>query len=523
MKNIFYIPIVLSCLILAGCNTEDELKTDIIKDYTTDFARAEPGSADFSNYVSIGASFTAGYMDGALYDAGQTNSYPAIIAAQMGLPGGGGGSFNQPDINSADGYNTVVSDPAAGVILGRFVVDAAAGAPVPIGPGDLTSILTPHTGDLNNYGVPGARVVDLLSPLYGTPDIDGDMIPEGNPFYVRFASAPGTSTILGDAAAAGASFFSIQIGGNDALGWALSGGTGLDAAVAGAGSLASGSTLTDGPTFAASIAGVVATMRTGGAKGVISNIGDLTLLPMFSLVPFAAIPMTDQATVDALNTGFAGFNAAIDGLVGNGLITAEDGAQRKVSYALGANPTLIEDDNLNDLSDEFDILQGAGAITAAERAALQPFVIARPIKSTEITLVTAQTVIGTEVAPNVVRGVSFPLGDQYTLTDDELATLRARIDMFNDAIEAQVVAGEVGLVDLEAFSAATVANGGYSEGGLTIGLSITPNDLFSADFIHPNPRGMALFANQYIKAINSTFGASVPEADVFSFPGASLL
>jgi hypothetical protein len=528
MKKLLYISLVfVSAFVLNGCmDSEEELKSELLAGIDTgEGSQASAGSADFSNYISVGASFTAGYMDGALYNAGQRNSYPAIIAQQMLLAGGG--DFAQPDINSQDGYNTVVSNPAAGVILGRFVLDPVAGAPVPIGPGDIASILTPYSGDLNNFGVPGARVVDLVSPLYGTPDLNGDGVPEGNPFYVRFASnpiGPGGSTIIGDAAAAGASFFSLQIGGNDALGWALTGGTAADVAEVPA-AIAIPSSLTDVANFTGAMAGVVGALRAGGAKGVISTIGDLTLLPMFSLVPSHAIPMTDATTVAQLNGGFAGFNAALDGLVAFQIIPPEDGAQRKVNYALGANPILIEDDNLTSLKNGFDILLNAGAINATQRAQLEPFIIARPIKAGEITLVTASAKLGTEVFPGnpfVVWGVSFPLEDRFTLTEDELTRLGDRLSDFNDVIRAQAVAGEVGIVDLAAFSDQVVANGGVTIDGVTLGLSITPNDMFSTDFIHPNPRGMAIFANEYIKVINSEFGATLNEADVLNLPGVSL-
>src|SRR5580704_14185948 len=60
------------------------------------------GSADFSRYISVGNSLTAGYADGGLYLAGQQNSYPSIIAKQ--LQSVGGGPFNQP-LFSADQAN----------------------------------------------------------------------------------------------------------------------------------------------------------------------------------------------------------------------------------------------------------------------------------------------------------------------------------------------------------------------------------------------------------------------------------
>lgn len=47
------------------------------------------GKADFSKYIAVGDSQTAGYADGGLYLAGQENSFPAIIAGQLKAVGGG--------------------------------------------------------------------------------------------------------------------------------------------------------------------------------------------------------------------------------------------------------------------------------------------------------------------------------------------------------------------------------------------------------------------------------------------------
>ena len=46
-----------------------------------------PGSADFSKYVAIGASFTAGFTDNALFVATQQTSFPNILAQKMALAG----------------------------------------------------------------------------------------------------------------------------------------------------------------------------------------------------------------------------------------------------------------------------------------------------------------------------------------------------------------------------------------------------------------------------------------------------
>jgi len=47
-----------------------------------------PGSANFSNYVSLGNSLTAGFSDAALFIAGQEASLPNMLASNFALAGG---------------------------------------------------------------------------------------------------------------------------------------------------------------------------------------------------------------------------------------------------------------------------------------------------------------------------------------------------------------------------------------------------------------------------------------------------
>src|SRR5574338_653694 len=86
---------------------------------TYDFPAPDPetvptaGDADFTKYISIGNSLTAGYMDGTIYDRGQQNSFPSILARQFVTVGGG--EFVQPDVNSPVGCYDVPNCP-----LGRL-------------------------------------------------------------------------------------------------------------------------------------------------------------------------------------------------------------------------------------------------------------------------------------------------------------------------------------------------------------------------------------------------------------------
>src|SRR5690554_3482773 len=130
--------------------------------------KPDSGQADFTKMVSVGNSVTAGFMDGALYDRGQENSFVNILAEQMKTAGGG--EFNNPEINSENGY---FSQGPAGSVLGRLIltVDPTTGnvGPAPIGAGDLPG---PYGGDkshLNNFGVPGVTLGTALIPETGDP------------------------------------------------------------------------------------------------------------------------------------------------------------------------------------------------------------------------------------------------------------------------------------------------------------------------------------------------------------------
>ena len=140
-----------------------------------------------------------------------------------------------------------------------------------------------------------------------------------------------------------------------------------------------------------------------GAQGVVMTIPQIILAPFFRAVPYNAIPMTDQATVDQLNGAFAGLNAALDGLAQFQLLTVEQANARKVSYALGANPILMYDDALADIGPLFDALLGAGAISAGQRAALDPYRQSRPATSSDLPTLSAAASLG---QPLVVGGVT---------------------------------------------------------------------------------------------------------------------
>ena len=175
----------------------------------------DSGEADFSTYVALGNSLTAGYADGALYIQGQENSYPNILAHQLEKVDGG--EFTQPLMNDNLGglllNGTQIQDT-------RLILELGAnGSPAPGNiPGTPTTEITNKlSGSFNNMGVPGAKSFHLVAEGYG--NAAGVPTGQANPYFVRFSSSEQAS-VLGDAVAQNPTFFSLWIGNNDVLSFA---------------------------------------------------------------------------------------------------------------------------------------------------------------------------------------------------------------------------------------------------------------------------------------------------------------
>ena len=99
MKNT--IKFMIGALAIGMVSCEPEFENSV-----NDEGFYDAGDANFSNYVAVGNSLTAGFADGALYITGQEDSYPNIMAQQFDFVGGG--DFTQP----------LMSDNLGGLLLG---------------------------------------------------------------------------------------------------------------------------------------------------------------------------------------------------------------------------------------------------------------------------------------------------------------------------------------------------------------------------------------------------------------------
>lgn len=487
---------------------------------------ASAGSADFSKFMAMGSSYTAGFQAGALFNDGQANSLGKILATQFACVGGG--AFNQPDIGSENGFNIFVTPNPIIVgssitTLGRFKLQGTPPQPSPVLAGNEaipnptinpSFIYAGNKAALNNFAVQATLLAQIFTPAAG--DWNNPNPAAGfSPFYARFASAPGTSTILGDAVSTAPTFFMFWSGMDDYLLYAAYGGDQTKAPLTPVeGGVGTG--------FAATYGAAIATIlgSNPSLKGVVGNFPSVFALPHFTLVPYNAVPMV-AAQASAANVAYAGYNQILDALKGPPFnYPAAEVDARKIVFAAGQNAFVIVDETLKDFGDEFDALQGGGAITAEQRQALIPYEQVRQTTSSDIIPLSTGLVLGTladPLNPASIRGIAVPLGDQYALIPSEIQAIEAARAGYNTAI-AGVAANystRVAVADVNAAMNTLLTNMAAVVNNLTITPNINPpTGIYSEDGIHPNSRGYAFIANVFIDAINSKFTANVPKANL---------
>jgi hypothetical protein len=485
MKNYKYIALFLLSLGVISCDVNNEL--DAIPAEAVENVALNTNGLDFSKYVSVGASFTAGYTDGAMFIAAQENSFPNILAGIFGT------EFKQPLMN--DNIGGLVYGGAA-VQPPRFYFDGAGPARLPATPTtELTAVLS---GPFNNFGAPGAKSFHLGVPGYG----------QLNPYFGRMASSP-TATVLGDALAQNPTFFTLsEIGGNDVLGYALSGGSGVDRSPNTAENLNpanyGGNDITNPNVFAQVFSDMVTALTANGAKGVVANVPYITDLANFITIPYNPIPM-DAATAGAVSSAYAQYNGGIQQafayLVAVTPMTQEmadeEIAKRTISFTAGQNAVVIMDEDLTDLT------------------AINPGLISmRQATSDDLLVLASSAIIGTLADPSnpaSVNGVGVPLADQWALTPQEQASIRTATDAYNTTI-ATVAASNpnVALVDFK--GVLTEASTGIMFDNYTMTTSLVTGGLVSLDGVHLTARGYALMANKILASIDVEFGSNFTTA-----------
>ena len=436
--------------ILAVCGSMVACKPKI------DEPAVNKGSLDVSKYISVGNSITAGYADNALYYDGQQVSYANLLSGQFAKIGAG--EFKQPLIDptsvgiGASGVAKLILAPHSDC-LGNTSL-----APVPAAPtGDFSifaSNIYASKGPFNNMGVPGAKAITTIYPGYGNPSNGAGNY---NPFFTRMASDPAKASILGDVMAQSPTFFTLFIGSNDVLLYALSGAT-KDAITPSGGPAGIG--------FDASMDAIVNTLISGGAKGAIANVPDITSLPYFTTVPYNGLVLTSQAQVDGLNLAYMPLG---------------------ITFQLGQNPFIIAD----------AVAQGGK----------------RQITSSEYVLLS----IPQDSLKCKQWGSAKAIPDAYVLTATEISAIHTAITNYNGKIKSLATAHGLAFVDVNQFLIS--AEKGITYNGINLNTTFVSGGAFSLDGVHLTPIGNALLANEFLKSINNTYGSTLPLVDATKYSG----
>ena len=234
------------------------------------------GSANFSKYVALGNSLTAGVQSSGAVDYNQLNSYPALIAKQLGKTIAAAGG------NVADFHQPLVGEPGAPPLLKLTSL-----APLTIVSSGTTSGLPANLNlarPYDNLGIPGAFVWDMKNATSSQNSWSRNNFGSANTAFDLVLRNPnfGNTSAFQQAVLLNPTFLTLWIGNNDALGAATQGITQI---------------LTPTAVFNATYSDLISSLKTAlpNAKMVVANIPDVTSIPFVTTLPPVVLnPQTGQ-------------------------------------------------------------------------------------------------------------------------------------------------------------------------------------------------------------------------------------
>lgn len=307
---------ILAASALAGCfdsSNDDDGGTGVAAQY----------------YVAVGNSLTAGYQSGGLRADWQKESYPALLAKQMGVDA----DFQIPFIDSPG-----IGSKVGGVTVQPLALDStgksiAAPKPLTVDP----ATLLPNKGlnrPYNNLGVPGCSTHDFL---YASDS--NSSFPQGNGFFniVLRPGVMGGLSMMRQAILLKPTILTMWIGNNDILGGIT------------AGTVIEGGTVTPAASYAAMMDAALDTLlRETQAHIFLANIPSITTIPFVTTVPTWIFkpdftPAVDTSTkflTQEDNVKYVLLPALSQIQAGKGVPTALGGSGEKLSATL----TLTEEE-----------------------------------------------------------------------------------------------------------------------------------------------------------------------------------
>lgn len=469
MKNYFKALLSLTFILFLGygCNDFNELDPPV--------QNAVSGNADFSRFVSIGNSITAGYQSGTIYESAQMYSYGNLIAKQVGT----------------DYQIPYVSDPGLG---GRMEVRSLSPFTLYTNPSTGSPLNANYSKAYNNLGVPGALIYDVLFARSSTTCASFVFSGVANPYFDFILRGKGTQ--LEQALSLAPTFITIWIGNNDVLGYATSGGT-------------SPSAPTSVTQFTQLFGGIAQGIQqyktqTGTNPGVVvGNIPNVSAIPFFTTVG----PVL--ATNPAIKWWQIKLLQQASGLPATGLIygSHEGGTN------LGQLPYKIG------FADSAALLTGSTLVTLRGQsyAALLGQPTGKFYRDNNLPIP-----LGIDTTQLFGFHPQNPFPDVFVLDPDEITTSNNAVAGFNNVISGVAQQSGFHVVDINSkFNALRAADftGGTSINGVTFRTTYISGGLFSLDGVHPSNQAHGIVANEFISVINQKFNANIPLVDVGAIPG----
>lgn len=440
------------------------------------------GTADFSRYVAIGSSYSSGFADGALSRQGQLASFPNLLAGQMRLAGGAG-TFNIPLLKGGRGvYPGDEYGPGTfNLTEPKFILVKKADCKGEVNilperlPGygddelnlddDAQRIYTPGAA-YHHLGIPAMKIIHFTAGGYGYEQNFGNPI-GFSPYFWRMAPEPLNlssaysyiKVSITDNSPVNPTFFTFELGMSDVLDYAINGGIGRV-------NSNYDEDITMENSFRDNLIFILDELLSLGAKGVIANIPDVTRFPFFTTIEYDALDLS-AGKADTMNAMYAS----------NPLVGA-------IFHEGEHNPFVVREDN-----------------------------VVRTIQPDEFVLLS----VDVDSLKCMNLGAYIPIADEFILSEDEIQNVIIFTQKFNHIISEEAAKRNLPVVDLAGFMERI-----YKEitiEGIDLSAELGSGGFFSLDGLHPNDRGHALIANEFIRVINREYGARLPLLNITEFRG----
>ena len=466
-KNIKYLilALVFSVFYFSGCDEDDVVVAPPFV--------FSPGTANFSMYVSVGNSLTAGFQSNALSKRDQTYSFTDMLSKQFQRT-----SFEQPLIKNPGIGGRLRLVNLAPTIVTEPSVD-------PTDPSSNENIALPRP--YNNLGIPGSILFDMADETdFGAKSVD-----RGNPFFALILrNAAFGSSVINQTKNLQATFITAWIGNNDVLGYATSGGT-------------SGTNVTPGapplptePWFFESKYGPMLDSLTG-ADIVVANIPDVSSIPFFTTV--------GPILSGSVPWGFVAQLHAAAGLPVTGIIyVSSTGLNLGLPFNVG-------------FADSSAVRNGTALFTLLGQTYAS--LLGQPTGKFYTDNLFPALPPGIDTTQAFGFHPQNPFPDALVLDPAEITISKDASDAFNGIISAEAGSRDIAVVDINLFLKNLLTSPIPVPGIGVFSTSFIAGGTFSYDGVHPSSRGYGIIANEWIKVINQKFGANVPEVDLNSLPG----